>query len=76
VRACFDRYPEAARAAGELSLRFHVDESGAVTAAELLPEGVAAAPLQACLTEVARSTRFSRLAAPLVFRIPISVRPR
>lgn len=76
VRACFDRYPEAARAAGELSLRFHVNERGAVTAAELVPAGVAAAPLQECLIEVARSTRFSRLDEPLVFRIPISVRPR
>ncbi|HUH00521.1 MAG TPA: protein kinase [Kofleriaceae bacterium] len=76
VRACFDRFPDAARAAGALALRFHVDQTGAVTAAELVPEGAAAAPLQGCLTEVARTTRFSRLAEPLVFRIPISVRPR
>jgi serine/threonine-protein kinase len=74
ISRCFDRYPEQATRAGKLAVRFHVDASGAVARAELLPSEVEGEPLGGCLLEVARRTSFGRQQEPLTFRIPISVR--
>ena len=58
---------------GEVSLRFDVERDGHVSAVKVLPAAIADAPLGACLTKVGKSTVFSPRAAPLTFRIPLTV---
>lgn len=74
VTRCFDRYPKAAAAAGQMAIRFHVDTAGAVTAAELVPAAAEHQPLGECLLDVARGTTFGHQASALTFRIPIRVK--
>jgi hypothetical protein len=55
-------------------MRFQLDVRGAVVAAELLPASVAATPLGACITKIARATVFGpQPQGGTTFRIPISV---
>jgi len=72
IRRCFLTHKGSA-SSNEISLRFEVDRGGHVTAVTVLPDGVGNTPLGACLAGVARTTVFSKQAAPLTFRIPLTV---
>ena len=72
IRRCFVGHNDTA-AAAEISLRFDVARDGKVTSLSVSPPAVAAAPLGACLAKVGKSTVFSPQAAPLTFRIPLTV---
>jgi serine/threonine protein kinase len=74
IRRCFLGHTDTASgAAAEISLRFDVGRDGRVTSLSVLPPAVGAAPLGACLTKVGKTTVFSPQAAPLTFRIPLTV---
>jgi hypothetical protein len=74
IRRCFLGHTDTASgAAAEISLRFDVGRDGRVTSLSVLPPAVSAAPLGACLAKVGKSTVFSPQAAPLTFRIPLTV---
>jgi hypothetical protein len=57
----------------EISLRFTVERDGHVGSVEVLPASVASSSLGACLGAVGKSTVFSKQAAPVTFRIPLTV---
>jgi serine/threonine protein kinase len=70
---CFARFGDPAAEAPPLTLRFHADEAGHVVSAELSPEELRETPLGGCVEEVALSTEFGAQAAPITFRIPVTV---
>ena len=72
IRRCFAGHSDVA-GVSEISLRFDVERDGHVSAVKVLPAAIADAPLGACLTKVGKSTVFSPRAAPLAFRIPLTV---
>jgi serine/threonine protein kinase len=73
IRRCFTELGGDAGRAGEISLRFQTARDGHVKAVDVLPEAAATAPLGACLQRVGRATVFAPQAAPVAFRIPITV---
>jgi hypothetical protein len=73
IRRCFLDHPAGAPATGEISLRFDVGRDGRVSSLAVLPPAVGGSPLGACLAGVGKSTVFSKQAAPLTFRIPLTV---
>ena len=76
IRHCFaDRDADEA-GSSEISLRFEVGTDGAVKSVAVQPAALAATPLGACLVKVGRSTTFGPQAAPIAFRIPVSVQLR
>jgi serine/threonine protein kinase len=72
IRRCFLDHPSGASST-EISLRFEVAQDGHVSSLAVLPPAVGAAPLGACLAAVGKSTVFAKQAAPLAFRIPLTV---
>jgi serine/threonine protein kinase len=72
IRRCFLEHPSGASST-EISLRFEVGQDGHVASVAVLPPAVGAAPLGACLAAVGKSTVFAKQAAPLTFRIPLTV---
>jgi hypothetical protein len=72
IRRCFLDHPSGASST-EISLRFEVGLDGHVSSLAVLPATVGAAPLGACLAAVGKSTVFAKQAAPLTFRIPLTV---
>jgi hypothetical protein len=72
IRRCFVDHPDATGTT-EISLRFSVEQDGHVGALAVLPASVAGSSLGACLAAVGKSTVFSKQAAPLTFRIPLTV---
>lgn len=73
IRRCFVQHPSDAASVTEISLRFDVSRDGRVAAVTVLPPKVGDAPLGACLAAVGKSTVFARQAAPVTFRIPVTV---
>jgi serine/threonine-protein kinase len=73
IRKCFDQHAEDAAGTSEISLRFQVGRSGAVTSVAALPAEVAARPLGACLVAVASRTQFAPQPEPVTFRIPLTL---
>jgi serine/threonine protein kinase len=72
IRRCFLEHPSAASST-EISLRFEVGQDGHVGSVAVLPPAIGASPLGACLAVVGKSTVFPKQAAPLTFRIPLTV---
>jgi hypothetical protein len=72
IRRCFVEHPEGTGTT-EISLRFSVERDGHVGSVEVLPASVASSSLGACLGAVGKSTVFSKQAAPVTFRIPLTV---
>jgi hypothetical protein len=72
LAACARAHPEGR---GEnLTMRFQIDTQGKVINTELLPAQVAATPLGACLTKIARATTFGpQPKGGTTFRIPLNV---
>jgi serine/threonine protein kinase len=73
IRRCFVEHPAGTPAQSEISLRFDVGRDGHVSSLAVLPPAVGASPLGACLSAVGKSTVFAKQAAPLTFRIPLTV---
>jgi len=73
IEACFRSQPNAA-AQPQLTIRFQIEESGAVRSADLSPASVASSALGGCILGVARGTRFPAGDAPVSFTIPITAR--
>ena len=71
IRHCFLDHPGAPSA--EISLRFDVERDGHVASVAVQPAAVAGGPLGACLAMVGKSTVFPKQAAPVTFRIPLTV---
>jgi serine/threonine protein kinase len=76
IRRCFAELDTDDKSPGEISLRFDVGTDGAVRSLTVLPPAVGATPLGACLVKVGRSTAFAPQAAPITFRIPLTVQLR
>ena len=76
IRGCFDRFPDEAATVGPVAVRFHIDETGKVIGAELIPTRIASDSLGRCLLGIATSTNFGAQDTPVSFRIPIRVRDR
>ncbi|HVK76321.1 MAG TPA: protein kinase [Kofleriaceae bacterium] len=74
VKACFERHSQTIVGQPEVTLRFEIDARGVPTSVEVFPAAVASTALGGCLVEVGRGTRFPAQAAPIAFRIPVSVR--
>jgi hypothetical protein len=73
IRRCFNNHPGGTSTATEISLRFDVDREGRVTSLAVLPAAIGASPLGSCLAAVGKTTLFARQAAPVSFRIPLTV---
>jgi len=71
IRHCFLDHPGASST--EISLRFDVERDGHVASVAVQPAAVAGGPLGACLAAVGKSTLFPKQAAPVTFRIPLTV---
>jgi len=71
IRRCFLDHPGARST--ELSLRFDIERDGHVGSVSVQPASVASGPLGACLAAVGKSTVFPKQAAPVTFRIPLTV---
>ena len=72
LAACARAHPEGR--GEQLTMRFQIDAQGKVIATELLPAQVAATPLGACLTAIARATAFgTQPKGGTTFRIPLNV---
>jgi serine/threonine protein kinase len=71
IQRCFEQNPGAVQG---ISVRFQIDTAGIVQNAAVSPASVAATPLGACITGVARSTSFGPQAEPVAFSIPIAAR--
>ncbi len=69
IATCFRDHP--GDAAGEVAVRFQIDKTGTVKAAEIIPDTVAKTALGACLTDVAKRTAFGPQPKAATFRIPI-----
>jgi serine/threonine protein kinase len=72
IRRCFMEHPGGSGTT-EISLRFTVERDGHVGSLDVLPASVASSSLGACLGAVGKSTVFSKQAAPVTFRIPLTV---
>jgi serine/threonine protein kinase len=73
LERCFAKQPAVA-SGQQLAVRFEVDRTGHVVAADVLPAPVASTELGQCIQSVALGTRFSAQPAPVAFRIPVSAR--
>lgn len=71
IRRCFLDHPDAAST--ELSLRFEVERDGHVVSVAVQPATLASGPLGTCLAAVGKSTVFQKQAAPVSFRIPLTI---
>ena len=71
IRRCFLDHPGVRST--ELSLRFDVERDGHVGSVAVQPASVANGPLGACLAAIGKSTVFPKQAAPVTFRIPLTV---
>jgi len=76
IRHCFGDRDADEAGSGEISLRFEVGADGIVKAVAVQPAALAATPLGACLVKIGRTTSFGPQAAPIAFRIPVSVQLR
>lgn len=74
IQGCFDRNAEQIRGGPQISVRLHVDTSGRVESAELVPAGLSSTALGQCLLGVARSVSFGPLQREVGFTIPITAR--
>jgi serine/threonine-protein kinase len=71
IQRCFEQNPGTVQG---ISVRFQIDATGKVQHAAVTPASVAATPLGACITDVARATTFGPQAEPVAFSIPIAAR--
>jgi tRNA A-37 threonylcarbamoyl transferase component Bud32 len=76
IRRCFGDRDADEAGSGEISLRFEVGADGIVKSVAVQPAALAATPLGACLVKIGRTTTFGPQAAPIAFRIPVSVQLR
>jgi serine/threonine-protein kinase len=74
IEACFRDQAGSVSGSPDISVRFTIDQTGAVQRAELSPPELAGAPLGTCILGVARSTRFPAESGPATFRIPLRAR--
>jgi len=71
IRRCFLDHPGGPST--ELSLRFDVERDGHVVSVAVQPATLASGPLGMCLAAVGKSTVFQKQAAPVSFRIPLTI---
>jgi eukaryotic-like serine/threonine-protein kinase len=71
IQRCFEQNPGIVQG---ISVRFQIDTAGKVQHAAVMPASVAATPLGACITGIARATTFAPQAEPVAFSIPIAAR--
>jgi len=76
IRRCFGDRDADEAGSGEISLRFEVGADGIVKSVAVQPAALASTPLGACLVKIGRTTSFGPQAAPIAFRIPVSVQLR
>jgi tRNA A-37 threonylcarbamoyl transferase component Bud32 len=76
IRRCFGDRDADEAGSGEISLRFEVGVDGIVKSVAVQPAALAATPLGGCLVKIGRTTSFGPQAAPVAFRIPVSVQLR
>jgi len=76
MMACLERHAVNVAGAPTIALRFHIDEDGSVRAAELTSASLADTELGRCIVKVAQRVAFPRQPAPVVVRIPLTVRKR
>jgi serine/threonine protein kinase len=74
VESCFTRHADGVEGAPRITLRFEIDTTGGVTAAQVLPSALGGTPLGGCLLDVARTTRFGSQSEAVTFSIPITAR--
>ncbi len=73
IQACYRQHAEGVEQPA-LSVRFQIDETGAVRSATVSPSAVGGAPLGQCITAIARKTAFGAQPEPISFSIPIAAR--
>lgn len=71
IQRCFEQNPGEVQG---ISVRFQINTAGTVENAMVTPASVAATPLGACITGVARATSFGPQPEPVAFSIPIAAR--
>jgi hypothetical protein len=76
IRRCFGDRDADEAGSGEISLRFEVGADGTVKSVAVQPAALASTALGACLVKIGRTTNFGPQAAPIAFRIPVSVQLR
>jgi serine/threonine-protein kinase len=74
IESCFLSHVKEVDGRPEVSVRFRVNPSGKVDAAELSPAALSSTPLGQCVLGVARGIDFGPLPGPLSFTIPITAR--
>jgi serine/threonine protein kinase len=73
IQSCYRQHAEGVEQPA-LSVRFQIDEAGAVRTATVSPSSIAAAPLGQCIVGIARKTSFGPQSEPISFAIPIAAR--
>lgn len=73
IERCFAQNPSQS-GTENLSLKFQLNKTGAVQAAELSPPAIGSTPLGHCLIEVAKGATFPPQTEAIAFRIPITAR--
>jgi hypothetical protein len=74
IESCFLSHVKEVDGRPEVAVRFRVNPSGKVDAAELSPAALSSTPLGQCVLGVARGIDFGPQAGPLNFSIPITAR--
>jgi serine/threonine-protein kinase len=74
IENCFVSHVKEVDGRPEVAVKFKVDASGHVTAADLSPAALNGTPLGQCILGVARSTDFGHQPEPFSFTIPITAR--
>jgi hypothetical protein len=74
IQSCFREHGASLEGDPQISVRFHVDVSGAAQNVVLSPSSVANTPLGGCITAVARATDFGPQPEAVSFAIPIAAR--
>ncbi len=74
IEQCFQAHTKDVEGQPRISVRFNIDQAGAVQGADLSPPALSGTPLGGCILSAARSTQFGPQRDALTFTIPITAR--
>jgi hypothetical protein len=74
IEACFVQHVKEVDGRPEVSVRFRVNATGHVEAADLFPAALNGTPLGQCVLGVARGIDFGKQTEAVTFTIPITAR--
>jgi serine/threonine protein kinase len=72
IESCFTQHAVGLEGQPRMQLEFDLDEKGALTHVQLIPETLAGTPLGQCLVRVARATAFPAQGQSVSFAIPVT----